>query len=318
MVAGSVPMSSRASRQRILTMNQLDFAKRTAVITGGAAGIGFAIAQRLVPSGATVSLWDRDAAALARAEAALGRGTLTQALDVADAEAVSRAAQDAERALGKIDVLVCSAGITGPNTTTWEYPVDAWRQVIDVNLNGLFYCNRAVVPAMLKNDLRTHRQHRVGRRQGGQSERVGLQRVEGRRDRPHQVARQGAREDRHSRQLRDARGGAHGDLRPDVAAAHRLHAVEDPARAIRRRRRDRRARLLARKRGLQLLDGRGVRSVGRHGRRTERGRRRRRVSSARPARSCRCARSIPSARARRRPRPAGKRGGRRSSLRRAR
>ena len=133
-------------------MNQLDFAKRTAVVTGGAAGIGFAIAQRLASSGATVTVWDRDPAALARAEAALPRGTLTQALDVADAEAVARAAQDTLRTLGRIDVLVCSAGITGPNTTTWEYPVDAWRQVIDVNLNGLFYCNRAVVPAMQKND----------------------------------------------------------------------------------------------------------------------------------------------------------------------
>ncbi|MEO8674934.1 MAG: SDR family NAD(P)-dependent oxidoreductase [Casimicrobiaceae bacterium] len=133
-------------------MNQLDFAKRTAVITGGAAGIGFAVAQRMVLSGATVSLWDRDPVALARAEAALGRGTLTQSVDVADPDAVANAAQGAARALGRIDVLVCSAGITGPNTTAWEYPIDAWKQVIDVNLNGLFYCNRAVVPAMLKND----------------------------------------------------------------------------------------------------------------------------------------------------------------------
>ena len=133
-------------------MNHLDFARRKAVVTGGAAGIGFAVAQRLASSGATIALWDRDAAALARAELSLGRGTLTQAVDVADADAVARAAQDAERALGAIDVLVCSAGITGPNTTTWEYPVDAWRQVVDVNLNGLFYCNRAVVPIMLKRD----------------------------------------------------------------------------------------------------------------------------------------------------------------------
>jgi 2-dehydro-3-deoxy-L-rhamnonate dehydrogenase (NAD+) len=133
-------------------MNQLDFARRTAVITGGAAGIGFAVAQRLVASGATVSVWDRDPAALAHAEAALQRGTLTQALDVADPDAVARAASDAERRLGRIDILVCSAGITGPNTTTWEYPIDAWRQVIDINLNGLFYCNRSIVPTMLRND----------------------------------------------------------------------------------------------------------------------------------------------------------------------
>ena len=133
-------------------MNQLDFANRKAVVTGGAAGIGYAIAQRLASSGATIALWDRDPAALARAEAALGRGTLAQTVDVANADAVARAAQDAERAMGAIDVLVCSAGITGPNATTWEYPVDAWRQVIDVNLNGLLYCNRAVVPIMQKRD----------------------------------------------------------------------------------------------------------------------------------------------------------------------
>jgi NAD(P)-dependent dehydrogenase (short-subunit alcohol dehydrogenase family) len=133
-------------------MNQLDFARRSAVVTGGAAGIGLAVAQRLVASGATVALWDRDAAALAKARAALGGASIVQSLDVADPAAVARASTAAAQALGRIDVLVCSAGITGPNTTTWDYPLDAWRQVIDVNLNGLFYCNRAVVPVMLKQD----------------------------------------------------------------------------------------------------------------------------------------------------------------------
>jgi len=133
-------------------LNQLDFSNRTAVVTGGATGIGFAIAQRLVMSGARVALWDRAAAMLATAQSALGRDTVVQTLDVADAAAVERAAAATEVALGRIDVLVCSAGIAGPNHTTWEYPLDAWRQVIDVNLNGLFYCNRAVVPVMRKRD----------------------------------------------------------------------------------------------------------------------------------------------------------------------
>jgi 3-oxoacyl-[acyl-carrier protein] reductase len=133
-------------------MNELDFKKRTAVITGGAAGIGLAVAQRLAASGATVALWDRDATALQAAKAAIAGVKVTHALDVADADAVERAAGATAKALGRIDVLVCSAGITGPNAPTWEYPVDAWRQVMDVNLNGLFYCNRAVVPVMLKND----------------------------------------------------------------------------------------------------------------------------------------------------------------------
>jgi len=133
-------------------MNQLDFRNRTAVVTGGAAGIGLAVAQRLVASGARVGLWDRDRAALEQAQVALGDGTLVEALDIADAAAVARAAAAAEAAMGRIDVLVCSAGIAGPNHTTWEYPLDAWRQVIDVNLNGLFYCNRAVVPVMQQRD----------------------------------------------------------------------------------------------------------------------------------------------------------------------
>jgi 3-oxoacyl-[acyl-carrier protein] reductase len=133
-------------------MNNLDFRGRVAVVTGGAAGIGFAIAGRLAASGAAVALWDRDEAALAKAKSALPGGALTHALDVADAAAVASAAEATAQALGRIDVLVCSAGITGPNATTWEYPVAAWRQVIDVNLNGVFYCNRAVVPVMLQND----------------------------------------------------------------------------------------------------------------------------------------------------------------------
>jgi 3-oxoacyl-[acyl-carrier protein] reductase len=130
-------------------MNQLDFAGRHAVVTGGAAGIGLAVASRLAASGAQVALWDRDEAALAEAVKQVG-GALAQALDVTDDRAVDEAARMAAEHLGGIDVLVCSAGITGPNTTTWEYPVDAWRRVFDVNVHGLFYCNRAVVPIMRK------------------------------------------------------------------------------------------------------------------------------------------------------------------------
>ncbi len=132
-------------------MNQLDFRNRRAVVTGGAAGIGLAIASRLSASGARVALWDRDEDALARAKDAIGSGTVAHPLDVADHAAVERAAQMTAAALGGVDVLVCSAGITGPNTPTWEYPVDAWRQVFDVNVHGLFYCNRAIVPIMRKS-----------------------------------------------------------------------------------------------------------------------------------------------------------------------
>jgi 3-oxoacyl-[acyl-carrier protein] reductase len=133
-------------------MNELDFRNRSAVITGGAAGIGLAVARRLAAGGAAIALWDRDAAALAAGSKALSGRVVTHAFDVADADAVASAAGATAEALGRIDVLVCSAGITGPNTPTWEYPVEAWRQVMDVNVNGLFYCNRAVVPVMRKND----------------------------------------------------------------------------------------------------------------------------------------------------------------------
>ena len=128
-------------------MNRLDFRNRRAVVTGGAAGIGFAVADRLAKSGAKVALWDRDERALANAGEKLDVAVMT-ALDVTDHHAVERAAQATAERLGGIDVLVCSAGITGPNATTWEYPVEAWRQVFDVNVHGLFYCNRAVVPIM--------------------------------------------------------------------------------------------------------------------------------------------------------------------------
>jgi 3-oxoacyl-[acyl-carrier protein] reductase len=132
-------------------MNQLDLKERSAVVTGGAAGIGFAIAQRLVDSGARVSLWDRDEKALAEGAKALG-GAHTVRLDVRE-EAQAMSARDATiSVLGKIDVLVCSAGITGPNTTTWEYPLADWKQVIDINLTGVFLCNKVVVPHMRAND----------------------------------------------------------------------------------------------------------------------------------------------------------------------
>ncbi len=133
-------------------MNQLDFSGRTAAITGGAMGIGLAVARRLAAGGARIALWDRDAAALAAARAALGGDTQVFPLDVADAAAVERVAQATAAAFGGIDVLVCSAGITGPNVPLADYPVDEWKRVFDVNVHGVFLCNRAVVPLMQKKD----------------------------------------------------------------------------------------------------------------------------------------------------------------------
>ncbi|MDE2515593.1 MAG: SDR family oxidoreductase [Rhodospirillales bacterium] len=126
------------------------FAGRTAIVTGGVSGIGAGIAARLAREGARIALWDRDARGLAEAAAALPGGIGVQ-VDVTDAEAVARAMAETLAAFGKLDILVASAGITGPNAPVAEYPLDAWKQVIDINLNGVFYCNRAAVGPMTAN-----------------------------------------------------------------------------------------------------------------------------------------------------------------------
>jgi NAD(P)-dependent dehydrogenase (short-subunit alcohol dehydrogenase family) len=126
------------------------FAGQIAIVTGGAAGIGLDVAARITREGGKVSLWDRDADRLAAAQSEIG-ATHIHRLDIADADQVAEAAQATVAALGKIDVLVCSAGITGPNLPLADYPVEDWRRVIDVNLNGIFYCNKFTVPFMVEN-----------------------------------------------------------------------------------------------------------------------------------------------------------------------
>ncbi|WP_395054781.1 SDR family NAD(P)-dependent oxidoreductase [Polaromonas sp.] len=129
-------------------MNQLDLADRHAVVTGGAAGLGLAIAQRLLASGASVTLWDLDSQALARAAAQLGAGVRIVVVDVGDHASVVRAVLQTVAHTPAVDVLVNSAGVTGPNVKVWDYPPEAWQQVMQVNLNGLFYCCREIVPLM--------------------------------------------------------------------------------------------------------------------------------------------------------------------------
>ena len=129
-------------------MNQLDFKGRHAVITGGATGLGYAIAQRLLASGGSVTLWDRDESAVTKAAASLGAQAHSALVDVSQQESVAAAVKVTLTHAGRIDALVNSAGITGPNTSVWDYPVEAWRQVIDVNLNGVFICCREVAPHM--------------------------------------------------------------------------------------------------------------------------------------------------------------------------
>ena len=131
-------------------MNQINLSGRNAVITGGARGIGLAIAKRLLQSGASVSLWDVDPEAAAEAKVDLNEyGTVeTQNVELTDADAVASATEATINALGDIDILCNNAGIAGGIYKTWEYPVEEFRRVIDVDLNGVFICCRAVVPHM--------------------------------------------------------------------------------------------------------------------------------------------------------------------------
>lgn len=132
-------------------MNHIDLKQRHAVVTGGAQGIGFAIASRLLASGAAVSLWDRDTELLQVARQQLaGQGQVsTQTVDVADSSSLESATAATLEEHGQIDILIANAGIAGPNYKTWEYPLDAWKQVLDINLNGVFLCCKAIVPHMI-------------------------------------------------------------------------------------------------------------------------------------------------------------------------
>jgi 3-oxoacyl-[acyl-carrier protein] reductase len=121
------------------------FAGRCAVVTGGASGLGKAVAARIVAEGGKVALWDLDAANLEAVALEIG-ASHTVALDVSDQAAVAAAAESSNKALGQIDILVASAGITGATVPVHEFPVDSWKRVIDINLNGIFYCCRETVP----------------------------------------------------------------------------------------------------------------------------------------------------------------------------
>jgi 2-dehydro-3-deoxy-L-rhamnonate dehydrogenase (NAD+) len=129
-------------------MNQLDLNGRHAVITGGATGLGFAIAQRVLASGGSVTLWDRDDKALARACSELGAHARSVQVDVGDHASVVAAVKKTLEHNKTIDALVNSAGVAGANAKTWDYDLEEWHKVIQVNLNGLFYCCREIVPHM--------------------------------------------------------------------------------------------------------------------------------------------------------------------------
>jgi 3-oxoacyl-[acyl-carrier protein] reductase len=132
-------------------MNKLDFSNRSAIVTGGAQGFGYAIAKRLLGSGAKVRIWDRDGALLEKSVKALGAGASGEVLDVASAAAVERAAAKAIADFGRVDVLVNNAGIAGENHKTIDYPIEEWEHVLRVNLTSQFLCCRAIGAHMAGN-----------------------------------------------------------------------------------------------------------------------------------------------------------------------
>ena len=215
--------------------NKIDLGGRNAVVTGGAQGIGRAIVERFLDSGAAVAIWDRDIE-LAKKTAARSEKSWPSravAVDVTNYAEVERARDETVKALGRIDILVNNAGIAGPNVTTWEYPVDAWRNVLSINLDGPFHCCRALVPVMIAQNY--------GRI-------VNIASIAGKEGNPNAPAYSASKAgvialtkslgkelatQRHRGQLHHAGGGEDRDLRPDDAGAHRLHAVEDSARPFR-------------------------------------------------------------------------------------
>jgi len=131
--------------------NKIDLSGRFAVVTGGAQGIGRAIVERFLDSGAAVAIWDRDRALAEKTAGELkARNRIAAvAVDVTKLAEVERAREETTAAFGRIDILVNNAGIAGPNVKTWEYPPEAWAQVMAINLDGPFHCCRALVPGMI-------------------------------------------------------------------------------------------------------------------------------------------------------------------------
>ncbi|MBA4269089.1 MAG: SDR family NAD(P)-dependent oxidoreductase [Bosea sp. (in: a-proteobacteria)] len=133
-------------------MNQIDLQGRTAIVTGGAQGIGRAVAQRFAASGAHVAIWDLDGELAAKTAAEIGGTATGLGIDVTDAQAVKAAADALEAKQGSVDILVTSAGIAGANLKTWEYPLEEWARVMKLNVDGTLHCCQAVIPGMIKRN----------------------------------------------------------------------------------------------------------------------------------------------------------------------
>jgi len=134
-------------------MNNLDLKDRVAIITGGAQGFGLAISKRIIQSGGKVVIWDIDENAVETALKEINSNDLSfKKVDVTNFEEIEKALLETENELGKIDLFVNNAGITGMNAKVWDYPLEEWKKVIELDLNSTFYCCKAVVPHMIKNN----------------------------------------------------------------------------------------------------------------------------------------------------------------------
>ncbi len=133
-------------------MNHYDFDNRVAVVTGGGQGIGRTVAERILQGGGRVSLWDRDAELTRKTVAELGGRAHGLPVDIADLASVEAATAAVLETFGKIDVLINNAAIVGPNLPTWQYPPEAFADVVRIGLNGTFHCCRAVVPHMIEKN----------------------------------------------------------------------------------------------------------------------------------------------------------------------
>lgn len=131
-------------------MNQIDLNNKIAVITGGAQGFGYSMVERFSQSGATVVIWDKDKDLIDNLN--LTKNVTAVQTDVTSYESVENSVKETLSKHNKIDILVNNAGIAGPSFKTWEYPIDQWQNVVDIDLTGVFYCCKAVVPHMVKSD----------------------------------------------------------------------------------------------------------------------------------------------------------------------
>ena len=129
-------------------MNQIDLKNKVAIVTGGAQGFGYSMVERFSQSGAKVIIWDKDEKLLRSLN--LGDNISYEIVDVTSYDSVQKATETTLKKNNKIEILINNAGIAGPSFKTWEYPIDQWQNVIDIDLTGLFYCCRSVVPHMIK------------------------------------------------------------------------------------------------------------------------------------------------------------------------